>query len=58
MQTLKEYVCVCVCKRNYMEAFISFYFLIRTGTAKVDEDHVPRRAQDESWACHCDDSAG
>jgi len=24
----------------------------------VDEDHIPRRAQDESWACHCDDSAG
>ena len=24
----------------------------------MDEDHIPRRAQDESWACHCDDSAG
>ena len=21
----------------------------------MDEDHIPRRAQDESWACHCDD---
>ncbi|CAL5085157.1 unnamed protein product [Urochloa decumbens] len=28
------------------------------GTAKVDEDHIPGRAQDESRACHRDDSAG
>lgn len=24
----------------------------------MDEDYIPRRAQDESWARHCDDSAG